>query len=237
MTPRHNPSIVSPAKAAEGILNAAIHSQMHITPGHPDEPARPFVTVSRQPGAGGIPFSHRLAERLNGIDGGDWWAWDQELIEKVSSEYHIERSILEMLEVRPHSWLDDLLVNFSSADTTPDVLELRAYKRVMMAFRALAEAGHAIIVGRGGVFVTGQMPGGIHLRLVAPIEHRIRYVSVAGKISLSEAAARIESIDRNRDSFYAHYWPGKSIAPETFMLTLNSAALSVDEMVECALPL
>ena len=47
-----------------------------------ERPERVFVTVSRQPGAGAISFSHRLAERLNQDGQGDWSAWDRELVEK-----------------------------------------------------------------------------------------------------------------------------------------------------------
>ena len=45
--------------------------------------------------------------------------------------------------------------------------------------RALAEVGRVIIVGRGGVFITRDLPGGIHVRLVAPREWRVRRGRVA----------------------------------------------------------
>jgi len=205
-------------------------------PAHFVEPAV-FLTISRQPGAGGIPFAHRLADELNRTDGAEWTAWDQELIEKVSSEFHVARSILEMIEERPHSWLDDLLSNFSGSDETPGATELRAFKRVSATIRALAEAGHAILVGRGGVFITSRLSGGIHVRMVAPLERRIQNMAEFEHLSLHDAAARVERIDRNRNSFVDRFFPGKTITPELFTLTLNSGDLSVDEMVECALPL
>ena len=48
-------------------------------------PVRGFVTISRQPGAGAFALAQYLAERLN-LDGGDWTAWDHELIDKVSAD-------------------------------------------------------------------------------------------------------------------------------------------------------
>lgn len=202
-----------------------------------NQQARVFVTVSRQPGAGTISFSHRLAERLNQDGQNDWSAWDRELVEKVSAEHGISKEIIEMIPDRRHNWLDELLQTFSTTQNSPDLVDIRAYKRVIMTIRALATAGHAIIVGQGGTFITQRMPAAIHLRLVAPVEHRTKYMAERDKLSLSEAAARIADVDLRRNDFYRRYWPGTVIAPETFTMTLNSAELSTDDLVTCVLPL
>ncbi len=222
--------------AAEKTLNAALRSWTH-----PAEPkarkTRTFVTVSRQPGAGAVSFSHQLAKRLNEEGQGDWSAWDRELVEKVSDEHHIAKEVIEKIPDRHRNWLDELVQGFSVSQCPSDVAELRAYKRVVLTIRALATAGHAIIVGQGGTFVTEQMPGAIHLRLVAPLEHRIKSTAARDMIPLHEAAARIIEIDRRRSDFYRRFWPGKEIVPEAFTAMLNSAELSLDELVECVLPL
>ena len=223
---------------AAKLLRAAIyHWQQSERAEQTIRPTPVFVTVSRQPGTGADRFSHRLADRLNGLGDGNWSAWDRELIEKVSAEHRIAKSILEMIEDRPHSWLDSLLQSLSPNGDAPDDLDLQAYKKVMMTIRALATAGHTIVVGRGGVFVTHGMPGGIHLRLVAPLDHRIKYIAERDKLSLHEAAQKIVDTEQKRRIFYEWYWPGKAITPEIFTLTLNAATLSTDELVECVLPI
>jgi len=235
MTTRFSQLSGSRLDPAEKILKAAIHSWNNpIEPNAAARRASAFVTVSRQPGA--ISFSHRLADRLNQEGQGDWSAWDRELVERVSAEQGIAKDIIEMIPDRPHNWLDDLLHGFAHSQSPPDVLEIRAYKRVAMTIRALAAAGHAIIVGRGGTFITQAMPGAIHLRLIAPLEYRIKSTAEREGVSLRQAAERIEGLDQRRTEFYRRYWPGKTIAPETFTMTLNSAELSLDELVECVLP-
>jgi hypothetical protein len=54
-------------------------------------PPQPFVTISRQAGAGGRTLAKALAERLTEIDPSDrpWAAWDGELVEKVAAEQRI----------------------------------------------------------------------------------------------------------------------------------------------------
>lgn len=223
---------------AEKILRAAIHSWNHQNNGKTaDQGAPVFITVSRQPGAGAITFSHRLAERLSRESRHHWSAWDRELVEKVSAEHGIAKEIIEAIPNRHHSWLDDLLQSLTVSESPSDLMEIRAYQRVAMSIRALAAAGHAVIVGRGGNFITRQMPGAIHLRLVAPPEYRIKYTAERDNIPIHEAAERIVEIDRNRAEFYHRYWRGKVLAPETFTMTLNSGELSMDELIECVIPL
>jgi len=200
------------------------------------EHVKVFVTVNRQPGVGAVSFSHKLAQRLKHDGQGDWSPWNRELAEKVSAEHGIAKSIIEMIETRRDNWVEDLMQTISTSHVPSNFDEVHAYKLVVITIRALAIAGHAIIVGRGSLFVTEGMAGAIHLRLIAPLDHRINCVAEREKISLHEAAAKIVELDQLRAEFYRRYWPGKEIEPETFDMTLNTSKLSEDELVECVLP-
>jgi len=221
---------------AEKILKAALHSTLHPPKAHIAGHGV-FVTVSRQHGAGGTTFSHRLADRLNAEGAGDWSAWDHELIEKVSAQEKIARQIVEMVETHPHNWLDVMLEGFSASEGVQHTAEFHVYKRITAAIRALANTGHTIIVGQGGRYVTEDLPGGIHLRLEAPLEYRIQYIAKKNDISIHEAAERVEELDQNRARFFHRYWPGRTLSPDTFTLTLNAGAMSVEEMVNSVIPL
>jgi cytidylate kinase len=226
----------SKIERAEAILKAAIYSWNLLDRENRASHRPPlFITVTKQLGVDAGSFSHRLAQRLGEIEVANWFAWDRELIEKVSAEHGIAKDVLERVEDRPFSWIDRLLQDFSFSDDTPEAIALRADKYVMVTIRALAEAGHAIIVGRGGVFVTEGIPGGIHLALVAPLENRIKYIVERDKLSPQRAAEYITESEHNREMLYRQFWPKKRISPETFTLTLNSARLCADEMEECVL--
>jgi cytidylate kinase len=221
--------------SVHGALNVALHTWSNPERRHAAEQrARVFLTISREPGAGGVPLAQRLAERLNAHPPGDWSAWDQELVEKVSAEYHLKKGEIETINERPHNWLNDLVSNLSQNVTPSD---LGIFKKVAGTMRALATAGHAILVGRGGRFITDGLAGGVHLRLVAPLDYRIKTTAESFHLSLPAATKRLAEIDRNRTLFYRQFWPGKSLDPENFTMTLNSAQLSLDEMVACILPL
>src|SRR5689334_17419337 len=71
----------------------------------------PFVTISRQAGAGGRTVAHALAKRLNERDPGElkWTVWDNELVERVAAEHHLPRTRVAALEDERPSWLEEAL--------------------------------------------------------------------------------------------------------------------------------
>lgn len=197
----------------------------------------PFVTISRQAGAGGRTLASDLVKALNARDAKHdtpWHVWDHELVEKVSAEHQIPEEVIDTLEDTRHPWFSEFISGLSANGPHDD---FKVYRRVAVTLRALALSGRGVIVGRGGVFITAGIPNGIHVRLVAPLEHRIQRTAERLQLTHQAAAARVREIDRNREAFYRRYWPSKTIAPETFTLTLNTAELSETQLVECLLPL
>jgi cytidylate kinase len=199
-----------------------------------------FVTISRQAGAGGLSLATELVNAINRLSPDaqphpePWCAWDHDLVDKVAAEHRIPNQFIEAMEDANHRWFSEFLASLS---TSCDPSEFKVYRRVAMTIRALAQAGRAIIVGRGGVFITQGMPGGLHLRLVGPVQFRIGQMADRLHVSLREAAAKVHEIDRNRATFYRQHWPSKNVGPETFALTLNTAQLTEPQMVACLVPL
>jgi hypothetical protein len=195
-----------------------------------------YVTISRQAGAGGKSLGDQLAKAINRLklEADLWCVWDNELVDKVAGEHHIGRKFIEALEDADHRWINEFFASLSPAD---DPSEIKVFRRVAMTIRALASAGHAMIVGRGGVFITEGLPGGIHVRLVAPIDFRVRRMAERLQESPEEAAVKVREVDRNRSAFYHRYWPSKNVTPETFTLTFNTAELTEPQMVACLIPL
>jgi hypothetical protein len=76
------------------------------------------------------------------------------------------------------------------------------------------------------VFVTEDIPGGVHVRLVAPLEHRVAQFAKERALPLERARAEVHRIEREREAFYHRFFPDKPIAPEQFTITLNTAVIS-----------
>ena len=198
----------------------------------------PFVTLARQAWAGGHVLAERLARRLTalGVGHSPWTVWDNELVEKVAAESQIAREVIEQFENATPSYLQEFLSGML-VPTHEHVGQFTVYRRLAITIRALAQAGQVIIVGRGGVFITRRMPGGVHLWLVADHEWRVRHAAAALGLSHDQAAHRVHEVDRGRAGFYRRFWPNRPLSPELFHLTVNVELLPEERAVDCAVPL
>jgi len=220
------------------IANAAFAAEEHVAVPHAGGGPQPFITISRQAGSRGRPLADLLAARLNAADPSEhpWTVWDRELVERAIAEHHISAAAVESVE-RPRRWWEELASNWSDRDHSAYLDEYQVYRRVAATIHALASQGRAIIVGRGGVYATGDLPRGLHLRVVAPFEARVQFVADLRKTSPETAAVEVRKVDHERDLFHRRFYPGKAILPEVFTLTLNSGMLTDEQMASCVLPL
>src|SRR5215204_3288809 len=92
------------------------HGGPHGGSGGP-RPAAPFVTISRQAGAGGRSFARELARRLNERDPGDlpWTVWDNELVERVANENHLPPKRVAAMEDHNPTWLETALGSLTTS--------------------------------------------------------------------------------------------------------------------------
>ena len=210
--------------------SAVQHSQQHAKP-------LPFITISRQAGAGGRTLKDKLVDRLKQIDPAQppWQGFDRELVEKVCAETKLYEPLVAALGEESRSLITDLIASIGSRGLEP--MEITVYRKVAKTIRALAQAGRVIIVGRGGVFLTNGMESGVHIDLVAPLEYRIAQTQKARNLSEKEAAAWVKKIDQGRQAFYSRYWPGRQATPEVFTAVFNTARVSDDAIVDAVLPL
>ena len=196
----------------------------------PPQAPKPFITVSRQPGAAGITLAQKFLDAINRTDDGQdppWTCWDRELVEKVAADKHLSQRLIDSMETTSHTWLETFLAGLTGE---PD--ELMVFSRVAQTIRALAQVGHVVIVGRGGVFITRNMPGGLHVRLVAPLQKRIKHIAATMGMSAKDAAQWIAQQEANRAAFYRRHWPGETLDPERFALVINTAEIKPTALVQ-----
>ena len=198
----------------------------------PASPPPPFVTISRQAGIDAGALAHRLMDRLNRQEADasehPWTCWDRELVEKVAADQHLSRPLVESIEDGHHSWFTELLEGLRTHEES----EQKAYYRIAATVRGLAKAGRVVLVGRGAIYVTQGMPGGVHFRLVAPQAWRIARVAQERGITPEAAGGVVRETDRNREAFLKQHWPSRSMTPEDFTATLNAAAIGPELLVE-----
>lgn len=204
----------------------------------------PFVTISRQHGAGGATLGRELVDRLNARDrrtidaenGQRWTLWDDELVTRVAEEHHLPASLVESLEDQKPTWLGQFLGSLPSFDPGAggaSADEFKVYRRVAVTVRALAESGRVVIVGRGSAFITHNLPMGVHVRLVAPLRDRIN--ATASELGVAKDAAEkvLHDKDQRRQAFFRRHWPGRGMEPENYTATLNTSAVPAQALADC----
>lgn len=196
----------------------------------------PFVTISREGGAGGHSVGRCLVDRLNQLDPGEepWRLWDRELVEKVAGEHHLSPESVATLGETHRTWFGEFVASLSQV---PEDDEVKVYRRVAITIRTLAQRGRAVIVGRGGAYVTNKMPGGTHCRLLAPLNFRTATMARQLGISPEAALEHVRVLDRNRLAFLRRYWPGEVWNSDIFSITLNTSLVTEEQAAEAIVPL
>jgi cytidylate kinase len=166
--------------------------------------------------------AQEVAKRLGG-----WLVYDRKLLEKIAEEMGFRTSLLESVDEKRLSWLEESLGGFLSA---PSVTTSAFGRQLIRTVLALSAHGECVIVGRGVAFLLPH-ESTLRVRLVAPLEHRIAIESQRSGISRKEAAARIDKTDRARVQFVRDHFSKDTTDPRHYDLVLNTSVFSV---AECA---
>ena len=201
----------------------------------PPKKTAPFITIARQPGAGGRTMARVLAERLNeeARQNEQWRMYDRELVEKVAEDHELSTRMVESLEDSSHNWLRGVLHAWLNPR---EPSELAVFHRVAATVRALAEGGRAIIVGRGSVFLTRDLPAGLHVYLVPPFDDRVERMAQKWNLSTDATATKLRELEQYRNEYYERHFSTKPFVPETFTITINTADISPEQAADIVVP-
>jgi cytidylate kinase len=184
---------------------------------------RPFIiAISREAGANGSAIAHLLGERL------DWPVYDYELVERIAGEMGLRSQLLESVDEKRMSWLQECAESFSSGKS---VTENAYVRHVVETLLTLALHGECIIVGRGANVVAPPETT-LRVRLVAPLCERIATVRKRRNLSFEEAQRWVEKIDRERAHFIEDHFHKKADDPHLHDLVLNTSRFSLEECAE-----
>ena len=110
-------------------------------------------------------------------------------------------------------------------------------ERVFDVVRAVASIGKAVIIGRGGSEVTRDMPFGLSIRLVAPIEKRVEHLMRLEDLSARKAAAEVRRRDEHRARLLDTHFGVDIADPSRYDVTWNTGSCPVDEIAQSTVTL
>ena len=172
----------------------------------PEQTGYPFVTISREAGAGGHTLAREIIRRLPEVTtekwGRGWELFDYRLCLLVAQDQDLKAPLETLLrDEYPHGFqqtIHDML--------TGQAEQYCVQKRIFQVVRILAAMGRVVIVGRASNYMTRGLPQGLHVRLVAPEALRVQQMRELLDVSDEEARRTMlkqdqERVDLVRDFF------------------------------------
>lgn len=196
-----------------------------------------FVTISREYGCAGFRIGDRLAAVLNGLWPASegippWTVYDRKLVELVCEDHNLNRTLVETLDHLRKNVFSDYITGIFTGE--PSSLEV--FKKCAQTMFKLAAAGRVILIGRASAQITRKLSGGLHVRLVAPLEWRVKQVAAYEKIeSLKEARKYVLKQDEEREKFALDFLGHRVSEPVHYDLIVNQERLGVERIVKLML--
>lgn len=181
----------------------------------------PFLTISRETCAGATTLGQHLLPVLNeqlSEEGRSWMFLDKDLLTQALSLNHLPEHLADYL---PEDRLPEIkgLIG-EMVGLHPPLWELE--HRVAEAILKFAKLGCVILAGRAAHLVTQDLPGGFHLRLVAPLESRIRRAEAMNQTSRAEAEQFIRENDSARQRHVQTRFERDINDPHLYDLVINT---------------
>jgi cytidylate kinase len=196
--------------------------------------AQPFITISRQAGAGGSAVAEEILRQARGRLGLLWSGWsvlDRTLAETVAKDPNLSVVIDSLRKETFRAPLSDYLTTVL-ADQSPQAAVLA---RVFKTIRTAAGMGKIVVVGRGGNLVTGMLRMGVHLRLVASKDCRLETLMGRYRWDRVEAERRMEEMERARRLLVSAYFKKDIDDPLLYDAVINVERVPREDIARFAL--
>ena len=196
--------------------------------GKKEEIFEPFVTLSRQAGADGILFGEKLAEYLDENDKdvkSHWTLFDKNLMEKVAEEHNLPADIAKYMPEKKINELQDILERFFGLRPRSQSVIYKISSTILH----LAHLGNVILVGRGAYIITKGLRSGLHIRLIASKENRLKYTQEYYDISRSKALKMMEKEDRRRKEYVKNAFNKNIEDPGLYSIVFNMDLISYED--------
>jgi len=189
------------------------------------EAAIPVITVAMEPGSGGSLIAQKIAEQL-GFD-----YFHRDIVQQIAKTAKIRSTVVNSLEKERLSGIKDFISSLMEDQYIhPDTY----LKHLLVVISTIAKHGRAVIVGRGANFI---LPAEdiFSVRVIAPLDKRIREVALTHRVTTEEAKRRVIQRESKRKAFVRHSFNADISDPIHYDLTINTGKISIESAVEAVI--
>ena len=215
--------------ALMGYLNKRMKDEKSFKKGNRTS-AGPVITISREVGCNGIKLANLIANSLNKSKlRSDWHVLSKEIFYQSALELNMDSENVRRVFKQSDKYVfDEILKAFSNRRFKS---EQKIVNTVIDVVRSSAIDGFVIIVGRAGHIIANDIKNAFHIRLIAPLEYRVKNIQENNGLSKEESILFIEKVEKERDAF-RKVINQKELRNELFDITINRATFSNEDIVD-----
>jgi cytidylate kinase len=192
----------------------------------PDAPLGLSVAISRESGARGGTIGRLAGKRLG------WQVYDQDLLEFMVQDSVARQGLLDSLSPACVNWVEGRIAELQRLHDLRDESVLHLARLVL----ALAAQGDVVLIGRGtGCILPRETT--LNVRVIAPLQERIAYMSQWLRLPTLESADRVKAKDERRAEFLTTHFKRSPTDVLQYDMILNTGQLGEEacaELVACA---
>lgn len=185
----------------------------------------PVITIAREFGAQGEALGRILSERTG------FALWDGELVHRVAEESGANEAVLKSLDEHRRNAIEE---SIDGALLGGKHMASEYLRRLMKLIHTLSVHGSSILVGRGAQYVLTDKAA-LRVRVVAPLEARVRGYAERRGIDENRARTEVERADAERRRFIRQYFSRDPSGPSDYDLVLNTDAFALEGTADVVL--
>jgi hypothetical protein len=185
----------------------------------------PVITISREYGAKGRSLADDLGKRTG------FKIWDKSLLSAIADEAGADELFLASIDERRRKLIDDALHGSLMGAKHSNT---HYYRSLLSVVQTIGVHGKSVIVGRGANYIINS-PDPLRIRIVCPVDLRVKFVAKSENITEKEAEKLIKSKDADRVDFIRHFFKKDPNDPHDYDLVLNSGVFSLEAMTDLVL--
>lgn len=196
----------------------------------------PVITISREVGCNGLKLAKLLIAKLNSEKPKTTWkVVSKEILIASADELNMDiEEVRKSVKQSEKYTFSEILKAFNDKNYKS---ERKITKTVIDTILKFATEGYCVIVGRDGHVIARGIEKSLHIRLIAPLDYRVKNIMVNNNLSRLKAIEFINRVEKERQAFRDSILPHGS-KEELFDITLNLSSFTDDqvlEMIRCAI--
>lgn len=180
---------------------------------------KPFITIAREPGSGGVPIANAVAQKLGFL------CVDEQLIDEVASSTKLRKELIKAVDEKSRTHVEDIVQSLLNSDYVDDVKYITELSKVILTY---ALQGKVVIVGRGANFLT-PIGKGLHVNITAPYDLRVKRAMDYEGFSKKKAEEVIAKVEKERKEFVKQYFRKDPSKINSYDITLNTSWFTVEQ--------